>query len=296
MELRQLEYFVTVCEFRNFTRAAEVLGVSQPSVTKAIKTLERELNLVLIDRSQKRAALTEEGAAFLVHARRILQDVEAAKEDMHRFHVGAKGIVHFGLPPMIEAYLFPNLFLDFEKKYPEISLEMQECVDSMQVEEKVTRGELDFGILLRAPGHCAHNELALLRSPLSLCVSAQHPLAGRKNAEIRALEDEKFILEPPGTYQYDSVVTRCEEAGFAPSILLTTSQMKTAKQLVARGAGISILPDFVTSTEKNMVRVPLAEPLVVEIVLQWNEHIEKTAAIDYFMQFMRSYAHVHHQL
>ena len=82
MEFRQLEYFVTISELENFTRTAEVLHVSQPSVTKAIKSLEGELKLTLIDRSQKHVSLTEEGRTFLIHAQRIMRDVQSAYQDM----------------------------------------------------------------------------------------------------------------------------------------------------------------------------------------------------------------------
>lgn len=105
MEFRQLEYFCTISELENFTRTAKVLHVSQPSVTKAIKALEAELGLTLIDRSQKHVTLTDAGRAFLIHARRIMQDAEIAKQDMMRFCVGSAGTVHFGVPPMFEAYL-----------------------------------------------------------------------------------------------------------------------------------------------------------------------------------------------
>ena len=103
MEFRQLEYFCTISELENFTRTAKVLHVSQPSVTKAIKALEAELGLTLIDRSQKHVTLTDAGRAFLIHARRIMQDAEIAKQDMMRFCVGSAGTVHFGVPPMFEA-------------------------------------------------------------------------------------------------------------------------------------------------------------------------------------------------
>mgnify|MGYP002657459252 CR=1 FL=1 len=87
MEFRQLEYFCTISELENFTRTAKVLHVSQPSVTKAIKALEAELGLTLIDRSQKHVTLTEAGRAFLIHARRIMQDAELANQDQSLIHI-----------------------------------------------------------------------------------------------------------------------------------------------------------------------------------------------------------------
>lgn len=137
MEFRQLEYFCTISELENFTRTAKVLHVSQPSVTKAIKALEAELGLTLIDRSQKHVTLTEAGRAFLIHARRIMQDAELAKQDMMRFCVGSAGTIHFGVPPMFEAYLFPTFFKEFREKFPTTLLDVQEFGDSDEVRERV---------------------------------------------------------------------------------------------------------------------------------------------------------------
>ena len=141
MEFRQLEYFCTISELENFTRTAKVLHVSQPSVTKAIKALEAELGLTLIDRSQKHVTLTEAGRAFLIHARRIMQDAELAKQDMMRFCVGIAGTIHFGVPPMFEAYLFPTFFKEFREKFPTTLLDVQEFGDSDEVRERVEVGD-----------------------------------------------------------------------------------------------------------------------------------------------------------
>ena len=137
MEFRQLEYFCTISELENFTRTAKVLHVSQPSVTKAIKALEAELGLTLIDRSQKHVTLTDAGRAFLIHARRIMQDAEIAKQDLMRFCVGSAGTVHFGVPPMFEAYLFPEFFKEFREAFPNTLLDVQEFGDSDEVREHV---------------------------------------------------------------------------------------------------------------------------------------------------------------
>ena len=180
MEFRQLEYFCTISELENFTRTAKVLHVSQPSVTKAIKALEAELGLTLIDRSQKHVTLTEAGRAFLIHARRIMQDAELAKQDMMRFCVGSAGTIHFGVPPMFEAYLFPTFFKEFREKFPTTLLDVQEFSDSDEVRERVEIGDLDFGVIFGSPETTFPHEFVImhegsrLREPQA---RALHPAA-----------------------------------------------------------------------------------------------------------------------
>ena len=288
MEFRQLEYFCTISELENFTRTAEVLHVSQPSVTKAIKALESELGLKLIDRSQKHATLTEEGQAFLLHARRIMQDAENARQDMLRFRRDTHGTVLFGMPPMVEAYLFPDFFTKFRCAFPDIALDVQEYGDSEEVKNRADLGELDFGIVLN-DGKEAQTEQLIMRDHLSVCLPPQHPLAESTELAFEDLAGEKFIMQQPRTYQYREVYARCQQAGFTPEILLCTSQLKTIKQLVANRMGISILPDFVTRTEKKLVRRPLRPPLEVVISLYWSVHKPLSVVGSRFTEFMRHY-------
>lgn len=289
MEFRQLEYFCTISELENFTRTAEVLHVSQPSVTKAIKALESELGLMLIDRSQKHVSLTEEGQAFLIHAQRIMQDAQNAKQDMLRFRLDTRGTLHFGVPPMAEAYLFPDLFTKFQRAFPDVTLDVQEYSASNDIRERADLGELDFGIVLRSCGEQSENELLIMKDKMSVCLPLDHPLASREFVTFNNLMSEKFIMQQPHTYQYKEVFARCSEAGFVPNVVLCTSQLKTIKQLVANRMGISILPNFVTRMEKIFVRKPLIPELGVEVALYWGAHKSLSVIDTQFMDFMRSY-------
>ena len=289
MEFRQLEYFCTLCDLENFTKTAQALHVSQPSVTKAIKALEAELHLTLIDRSQKHISLTEEGRAFLVHAQKIVHAVEEARQDMQRFHSAGKHTIHFGIPPMVEAYLFPDFFTKFSQAYPEITLDLQEFSDSQEVREKAELGELDFGIVLGTMENAQSHEMLILKDKMSLCLPMTHRLAAEKEANFRDLSEEKFIMQQPATYQYRQVYQRCTEAGFAPEIVWCTTQIKTIKELVANGMGISILPDFVMRKESNFARRSLMPKVEVPVLLYWSAHKHLTPIDDTFMEFMKTY-------
>ena len=288
MEFRQLEYFCTISELENFTRTAEVLHVSQPSVTKAIKALESELGVVLIDRSQKRATLTEEGKVFLLHAQKIMQDAETARRDMQRFRKDMHETLRFGIPPMVEAYLFPDFFTKFRRAFPDVTLDVQEFADSEEVRSRADLGELDFGIILGGAADSDH-ELRIMEDSMSVCLHPEHPLAGKRVIAIEDLAGEKFIMQQPRTYQHKEVYARCHEAGFVPELLLCTSQLKTIKQLVANREGISILPDFVTRMESIFVRRPLSPELEVVVSLYWGQQRCLSAVDNRLTDFMREY-------
>lgn len=289
MEFRQLEYFCTISELKNFTRTAEALHVSQPSVTKAIKALEAELGFKLIDRSQKHVNLTAEGRAFLLHAKRIMQDMAMALKDMERFSGNARGTIHFGIPPMVEAYLFPDLFTKFQQAFPDIILDVQEYSDSEEVIKKADLGELDFGIVLGGSHYPAANELLIMKDNMSACLPIGHPLTRKNELRFKDLMLEKFIIQQPHTFQYKEIFQRSSEAGFVPEVRLCTSQIKTIKQLVANGMGVSVLPDFVTGHDDNIVRRPLMPAVSVWVSLYWTNGKSLSVVDNQFRDFIRDY-------
>lgn len=290
MEFRQLEYFCAISHWKNFTRTAESLHVSQPSVTKAIKALEAELGLTLIDRSQKKVNLTEAGQAFLLHAQKIMGDMGVALKDMQRYRSDYQGTIKFGLPPMVEAYLFPDLFTKFQQSFPNINLDVHEYSDSEEVRHKLTLGELDFGIVLGAASSAAEDNFIIMRDSMSVCLPSSHPLTSQKIVSFNDLKDEKFIMQQPRTFQYQEVSRRCNDAGFVPNIMLCTSQIKTIKQLVANGMGVSILPNFVTRAEKNFVRRQLKPLQDVQITLNWGREKAFSDVDVQFVEFIKDYA------
>ena len=288
VEFRQLEYFHTLSKLENFTRTAEVLHVSQPSVTKAIKALEAELKVLLIDRSQKHVMLTPEGRAFLLHVDKILWAIDETKQDMMRFQKNKYGTVHLGVPPMIEAYVFPNLFTSFKQDYPNIQLDVIEYGDSTEIQTKIDDGELDLGIILGEESAGQH-KLTIMQDQMSLCVDHDHRLKDEKTVSFDQLKKEKFILQQPNTYQYKEIYARCIENDFTPDILLCTSQLKTIKQLIANKVGISLLLDLVTRNETIFSRVAIMPPMLVDISLIWSQDKCLSQAGQSFVEFIQEH-------
>ena len=274
MELRQLEYFYTVSSLENFTKAAHVLHVSQPSVTKAIQSLEAELNLLLFDRSQKHIALTEAGKIFLLHTKKILQDVKTAKLSMEKFQTQNTGVIKLGMPPMVEAYLFPRFFMKFQSLNPNILLNLQELSDSNLVNEKLKDDFLDFGIVFLYPNENTSNSLPLMESEFYLCVPPNHRLAQADKISFSELKGEKFILQPAGTVQHLLTMQLSAEAGFVPDVLLSTSQLKTIKDLVSGGVAVSLLPKFVLTNSEKIKALPITSPVKFKVVLAWSKFKE----------------------
>lgn len=285
MELRQLEYFCAVSTLENFTKAAHFLHVSQPSVTKAIQSLEAELNLLLFDRTQKHILLTEAGQIFLLHAKKILQDVQTAQKSIERFQTQNGGVIRLGVPPMLESYFFPNFFMKFQASNPNILLDVQECHTSQAVKEKLDEDFLDFGIICLKADDLIKHSLKLLDSEFYICLPPSHKFAQVEKISFAELHGEKFILQQAGTIQNLLTMELAATAGFAPNILLSTSQLKTIKELVSGGVAVALLPKFVTADAPNFKAVPLEPPIKFKVVLAWSRFKELSPLGTRFLNF-----------
>ena len=151
-------------------------------------------------------------------------------------------------------------------------------------------GDLDFGIVLGEVNNPASNELVIMLDRMSACLPAAHELVQEKSISFQQLQGEKFIMQHSNTHQYKEVYYHCRKAGFVPDIALCTSQLKTIKQLVANGMGISILPDFVTRGDKNFVLRPLRPSLKVQVSLNWGENKALSPVDKQFIEFIKDYA------
>ena len=249
------------------------------------------MQLTLIDRTQKKISLTKEGKIFLTYAQKIMKDVEEARQNMQQFKLQKENVLKFGLPPMIEAYLFPNFFIKFQAAYPNIELDIQEFSDSIEVQQKLKDGTLDFGIMMTSSKNRYKLSISLLSDEYRLCIPKNHRLSNRSNVHFRDLRDEKFILQQVGTFQHQKIFERCVKCGYKPNILLCTSQLKTIKELVTNGAGVSILPSFVLNAECDFCHLKISPPITFDVSLAWGKSKVLPNNYNKFIEFVKSSFH-----
>lgn len=286
MELRQLEYFCMISKLNSFTRAAEQMHVAQPSVTTAIQKLESELGLKLFDRSQKKVTLTAEGEIFHRHALSILHKVHETLVEMHDLANISKGAIRIGVPPMIGAYIFPDIFTHFKKAYPGINLFMFE-EGSLSALKKLETAELDLGLIILPAITGTLNSMPVAAQEIVLCVSATHPLAAQTTVEFSQLRDEDFILLKEDSYHRQAILDRCHQHRFEPRIVFSSSQIQTIKNLAAKGVGITFLMRMVAADNPHIVPVSLDPPLTVNIALAWKKDKYLSKASKALIDFIR---------
>jgi len=271
MELRQIEYFCMVGKLHSFTRAAEQLHISQPSITQAVRKLEEKIDVQLFDRSKKKAVLTIEGQAFLVRMEKILEDCREAVQEAKDFKTWRKGTIKVGVPPMIGSYLFPNIFSSFKNEYPGLQLMAYEETSSLETASKLENGELDLAIIILPENSKTLNTLVIIPEQLVLCMHPDHPLSQQQCVRFDQLKNEQFILLHERSYQHQVVISRCLRQHFMPKTIGCLNQIRTIKGLIANGSGISLLMKMVVQDDPQIAVVPLDDPITFDIGLAWKK-------------------------
>lgn len=274
MDIRHLEYFSEVARHRSFTKAAQVLHVTQPTISKMIKTLEEELGITLFSRSAKQIELTDAGEAVFSQAQHVLSAFENLTSELSDVMNIKKGSIRIGLPPIASSSVFPRVMGEFNKVYPDINLEIIE-VGSKIVERGVEDGTLDIGVVCTLPEKQGVFEMfSFIKDPLMLIVHPEHPLGARQEITFADLKHESFVLYRDDFSLHDRIIERCIQSGFHPRVICESSQRDFMTEAVAAGLGVAFLPGKICrELDKARIKaLPLSEPAIhLQLAVIWKK-------------------------
>ena len=245
MEMHQLRYVVAVARTRNFSRAAEQSHVSQPSLSQQIQKLEDELGERLFERTKRDARLTPHGEAFLPRALRILEEVEAARQEATDAGELLRGMVTIGVLPTIAPYLLPDVLTQFAKKFPGVEVVVQEDTTAHLL-RLVLACEIDFALASHPILDPRLEVRELFTEELLLALPPQHPLTRKRTIGVADLEREPFIVMKEGHCLGDQVLRFCDRRDVRPNVSFRSAQLETVQSLVHAGLGLSLIPAMAT--------------------------------------------------
>lgn len=262
---RSLRYLIAVAEHHNFTRAAEALHVSQPTLSQQIKHLEEELDAQLLDRSGRTVRLTGAGEVYVSYARRALGELDAGKRAIHELQDLSRGSLRLGMTPITD-YLAAPLLDSFTTRYPGISLSTLE-MPQVDIETAILEDNIDLGIAftnhLSSDGRTEDIEsLVLFVEPLNLGVGSDHPLSG-KQAPMNKEELEKLplVLLNSNFALRRHVDLYCLEHGVTPTIAMESNSLSVIVEMVRFGRLATILPDTIACAQRGIHTVMLLPEL-----------------------------------
>ena len=245
MELRHLRYFVTVADEANFSRAAVLLRVSQPAISRQIKTLEGEVGAPLFLRGRNSLRLTKAGTTLLGHARELLRQSTQALLDVRSVSGTSDQAIHLGYLVTAQASFLSSALRAFQTRHPTIRVSVYEMNPAAQV-TALRAGQLDLALI----GHHHASTLSGLKIsvlktiPLQAIVSDQHPLTQRKRVAVSELSNETFIgyIEEAFPGRNDLITRVCMEAGFKPRLRACAETLSAVLAMVGAGEGVCLIP------------------------------------------------------
>lgn len=274
MELRYLRYFVAVAQTRNFTRAAEMLGISQPPLSQQILRLEREIGTPLLRRLTRGVELTEAGEAFYQDACQILDLTGHALEKAKGIARGVTGKLSLGFASSVAFHqdIF-RLLHTFQQQFPAVTLLPREASMSTLMQD-LQEGLLDAAFV-RLPCETSKAfHLKLIASEaMRIVLPASHPLSGQKEIRLTQLSDTPMVMFPREVAPslYESIISACVRAGFQPQTGPQAPQISSAIGMVAAGFGFALVPESlscVTMPGTRFLHCPEAS-LTTDVALAW---------------------------
>jgi LysR family hydrogen peroxide-inducible transcriptional activator len=264
LELHQLRYFCAVAGSGSFTRAAELEGISQPSLSQQIRKLEQTVGSPLFTRLGRRVRLTAAGEALHEHAQEILRHSRDASQRIRQLAQTISGPLRVGAIPTVLPYLLAPRLIDFSALYPDVQMELKEETTTELVKQ-LQRGDLDVILValpLRVPEVVCSE---LVRDSLMLALPQGHPLATEPVAHIQAVQQERLLLLREGHCFRGDVLTACTRARAEFHAVFESDSLATIFSLVASGQGISIVPAMSAPHSFGCILLPLAEPKIRRI-------------------------------
>lgn len=289
MDIRHLQCVNEIVRHRSFTRAAEALHLTQPSVSKIVKALEEELNVELFVRDGKQVKLTDAGETIYRYAGPILRQFDELVAELGELTYLNKGIVRLGLPPMAGARFFPAVIKKFRDRYPGISIKLVE-EGAKKIEESVADGSLDAGVVLLPVDGDAFETYPIVDDRMNVLVAPSHPLAGKERIELAELAGESFVLFNDDFALHDRIIGECRNAGFEPRVVYESSQWDFIGELVGAGLGVAMLPDAMCRRlPPELARaIPLVRPVIPwRLAMAWRREGYLSMATREWIRFTR---------
>lgn len=239
--LRQLRVFVTVAQARSFSRAGEIIGLSQSAVSHSVKELETQTGVKLLDRTTREVVLTEAGQQLAMRLERLLEELNSTLRDVGRLGQQLSGTVRVAASQTISAHLIPQCIAESNHRYPDIDFVLHDRPQQW-VLESIRQGDVDFGIVID-PGAVSDLECeVVLSEPFLLLCRDDDPLASLPQVAWQALLGANLVLQDYASGSRPLIDAALAAQGVKATIVQEIGHPATLFPMVEAGIGISVLP------------------------------------------------------
>ncbi|MBE6911011.1 MAG: LysR family transcriptional regulator [Ruminococcaceae bacterium] len=287
MNLNQLKYFSAVCTYQTISDAAAYLHISQPSLSSAIKELEKEFGVVLFRRHHRGMVLTPEGETLLRMSRDVLsltEHMEKVMKDMGQ----ERKILRLGVPPMIGSLILPHIYHGFHSAHPDVELEITEGGR----EELQKRLSDDFLDMIFIPHNRVlepkFSSINVSKLEIVFCVTEAHSMANKKSVSVKELADIPLVLFKNGFYQTEEIKHLFSVSGVTPNILLQTEQLSTIQTIISNNVAAGFLFRQLIDKVPDLVSLPTTPAIYVDVSLVWKKDAYLFSSMKKFRDYIKT--------
>jgi DNA-binding transcriptional LysR family regulator len=290
LTLQQLLYFLAVADVRSFTRAAELTGVAQPTLSRQLKALETELGAPLVNRG-KAVTLTPAGEAVLPLARRMLADAESARNAVAAVVGLRRGLLRVGATPSLCIGVLADVLRVFHEQHPGIHLRLTENGSQSLVRE-LAAGALDLALVIVPPSGLdpALHLTPMLRERLSVASPSSGPApGGRASMSVTELSRRALVMVSQGYDLREVTLQAYRDAGVSPRFAVEGGEMDAVLRMVEAGTGVAVVPDLVFVGRPRLRRTVLTPALYRTVALARRADIAPIQAAQAFTETLLSF-------
>lgn len=250
MNIRDFEYLVALAEHNHFRKAAEACFVSQPTLSGQIRKLEDELGTALLERSSRKVLFTDAGLQLVDQAKRILAEIKLFREMASGQSGEMVGPMHIGFIPTVGPYVLPKIIPSLKEQFPQLELFLHEA-QTHELVRRLQDGKLDCLMLAAVSETEQFKEITLYDEPMSLAVPCDHEWSQHDSIDMQHLNGKTVLMLGDGHCLRDQALGFCFAAGAKDDDRFKATSLETLRNMVAAGAGITLLPDLALPKEKQ---------------------------------------------
>lgn len=289
MDFGQVEAFLQVAQHHSFSRAAEVLQLTQPSITARIQALERELGEELFERGGRGVRLTDAGSAFLPYVERILQTLQEGRDAVEEVRNVQLGSLRLGSAITISTYVLPKILRHFCEGFPGVDVFIR-TGRSEQVLSMLLSDEVHVG-LVRSLANAEVETIDLYDDEIVLVAPPEHRFAANGRAKVAEAASEPIVLFDRGSSYYGLINNYFRQASVIPNVAMELDSLEATKRMVEEGLGIALIPLVTVERELSagtLVKIDLvdAEPIKRPISLIYRRHRKRPRTVQAFIDTM----------
>lgn len=288
-----LKVFVTVIEQKNFSRAGDILNLSQPGVSLHIRNLENELGTKLIYRSPKQVQITEPGKILYRHAKQMLNHYETAKREINEFNNVVSGSMKIGASFTIGEYYLPKVLAEFAAQYPMVDIQII-ISNSNDVIQGIRSNKLDIGLIEGETDYKDIDVMPFMNDEMIVVVPPDHPLSQMDLIEGNMLQNQTWVLreQGSGTRTYSDKLVSSLELNIKKTFIFTSIQ--GVKEAVMAGLGIALLSRLTVQKELKSNELKTFhlknEPLIRPFSIVKKLDFEASKAMELFLRKVEEFA------